>query len=98
MDGDGGREDLASKEVGGGTDAQERAGRLTWDSRVGGRKTLQPSQRPFLLVGGTCYDWASSFSVYHLRTQSRGFKFVEAHTLKPSPPKRSELWRERVKQ
>lgn len=63
MNGDGGHGDLASKKVGGGTANQDLAGGLTWDSRVGGCKTLQPNQRPFLLVDGTCYDWPSSFSL-----------------------------------
>lgn len=63
MDGDLGRGGLASNKVGGGTANQDIGEGLASDSREGGSKTLQPNQRPFLLVGGTCYDWAISVSV-----------------------------------
>lgn len=57
MDGDDlGRGDLASNKVGGGTANQDIGRGLASDSREGWSKILQPNQRAFFLVSGTCYD------------------------------------------
>lgn len=62
MGGDGGLGDLASNKVGGGTANKDiGGGGLVSGSR--GAKILQPNQGPFLLVGGTCYVWASRSSL-----------------------------------
>lgn len=62
MDGDSGLGDLASNKVGGGTANKDIGGRgLVSGSR--GAKILQSNQGPFLLVGGTCYVWASRSSL-----------------------------------
>lgn len=62
MDGDGGLGDLASNKVGGGT-ANKDIGGGGLVSGSPGAKILQPNQGHFLLVGGTCYVWASGSSL-----------------------------------